>query len=55
MIEWMRFGLIVFLTIADHLAHEIVRSFNTTWDFLRFRGRYIVQEKLRVMLSRGRR
>ena len=54
MIEWARFALIVFLTVADHLVHEIVLSFNTTWDFLRYRGRYIVQEKLRVMLSRLR-
>jgi hypothetical protein len=52
MIEWLRFVLIVCLTALDHLAHEIVLSFNTTWDFLRHRGRWILQEKMRAMFSR---
>lgn len=55
MMEWLRFALIVAVAAMDHIAHEIAVSFNTTWDFLRHRGRYVVQEKLIVMLSRRRR
>ena len=55
MTEWIRFVFIVLIAAADHVAHEIVLSFNTTWDFLRHRGRWIVQEKLRLILSRIRR
>ncbi len=55
MIEWMRFGLIVTIAVIDHLVHELIVSFNTTWDFLRHRGRWIVQEKMRAVLARRRR
>jgi hypothetical protein len=48
-IEALRFGLIVFVTVLDHIAHEIVWSFNTTRDFVRYRVRWIVVEKARSM------
>jgi hypothetical protein len=54
MIEWMRFALIVCIAAADHIAHEILVSVSATWDFVRNRGRWIVQEKLRVLLARLR-
>ena len=54
MIEFLRFGLIVAITALDHIAHEIVVSFNTTADFLKYRLRWIIRDKIRVMWS-GRR
>jgi hypothetical protein len=49
MTDWMRFGLIVCITVLDHLMHEIVLSFNTTLDFVRYRLKWIVRDKLRSM------
>jgi hypothetical protein len=49
MIEWMRFALIVFLIVIDHVLHEVVLSFNTTRDFVRYRLKWIVRDKLRTM------
>lgn len=54
MIEWMRFGFIVFIAVVDHVAHEVVLSFNTTRDFVRYRVKWIVRDKLRVMWTRRR-
>ena len=54
MIEWMRFALIVLITISDHVLHEVVLSFNTTRDFVRYRLKWIVRDKLRVMWERRR-
>jgi hypothetical protein len=54
MIETMRFALIIFVTIVDYIAHETIVSFNTTRDFIRYRVRWIVRDKLRTMWSRQR-
>jgi hypothetical protein len=53
MIEVIRFALIMFITMIDHLLHETVLSFNTTRDFVRYRLKWIIQDKLRV-IWRGR-
>ena len=47
MIEWMRFAAIITIAVADHVKHEIVLSFNTTRDFVRYRLRWIVRDKVR--------
>jgi len=44
--EWLRFGLIVFVTVIDYAVHEAVLSFKTTRDFVRYRVRWIVREKV---------
>ena len=49
MIELIRFALIVCLAALDHIAHEIVLCFNTTSDFVKYRLRWIVWDKIRVM------
>jgi len=49
MIEWMRFALIVFIAVVEHMLHEVVLSFNTTRDFVRYRLRWIVRDKLRTL------
>jgi hypothetical protein len=54
MIEWARFLFIVAVAAADHLWYETVLSFNTTRDFVRYRLRWIVRDKLRAMVG-GRR
>jgi len=52
--DWLRFFLIVLIAAADHVMYEIRLSFNTTKDFVRYRLRWIVVEKLRKMLARPR-
>jgi hypothetical protein len=54
MIERHRFALIICATVADYVAHETVVSFNTTRDFVRYRVRWIVRDKLRTLWSRAR-
>jgi len=54
MIERLRFAVIIFVTVVDYVAHETIVSFNTTRDFVRYRVRWIVRDKLRAMWS-GRR
>jgi len=51
-IEPLRFALIIFVTIVDYVAHETIVSFNTTRDFVRYRVRWIVRDKLRSMWTR---
>lgn len=55
MSEWVRFGIIICVAAAEYAAEETIRSFNTTWDFLRYRVRWIVRDKLRAMWSGARR
>ena len=52
MFEWLRFGLIVFVTMIDYAVHETILSFNTTRDFVRYRVKWIVREKARSMWRR---
>jgi hypothetical protein len=54
-IEWFRFALIVAIAAADHVIYETVLSFNTTRDFVRYRLRWIVRDKLRAVWARARR
>jgi hypothetical protein len=52
MIEWMRFAIIVCIAATAHVLYELVLSFNTTRDFVGYRLRWIVREKLRAVWRR---
>jgi hypothetical protein len=52
MIEWMRFAIIVLIAATAHVLYELVLSFNTTRDFVWYRLRWIVRDKLRATLRR---
>jgi hypothetical protein len=51
--DWLRFILVVNVIVLDDLAREIVLSFNTTRDLIRYRLRWILRDKL-VLMWRGR-
>ena len=44
MIETLRFVSILCVAILEHLRYEIILSFNTTRDFLRYRLRWVVRD-----------
>jgi hypothetical protein len=52
MIDWLRFAAIVLVVAVDDLLRELMMSYTTTRDFFRYRVRYIVQEKWRLMWRR---
>jgi hypothetical protein len=52
MIEWLRFGLIVVVTVIDDIVNETVVSFKAFRDFVRYRVKWIVREKARSMWRR---
>lgn len=49
MIEFLRFAIIIVIAALEHIAHETILSFNTTRDFVRYRVRWIVRDKLRTL------
>ena len=49
MIEWLRFALIIVIAALEHIAQETVLSFNTTRDFVRYRVRWILRDKLKTL------
>ena len=49
MIEWLRFALIIVIAALEHIAYETVLSFNTTRDFVRYRVRWILRDKLKTL------
>ncbi len=53
MTEWIRFAFIVFVIAVDDVLRELMMSFTTTRDFLRYRVRWIVQDKMRSLWRRG--
>jgi hypothetical protein len=53
MTEWIRFAFIVFVIAVDDVLRELMMSFTTTRDFLRYRVRWIVQDKVRSLWRRG--
>jgi hypothetical protein len=56
MTDWIRFtfiALIVFVMAIEDVLREVMMSFTTTRDFVRYRVRYIVQDKLRAVWRRG--
>jgi hypothetical protein len=53
MTEWIRFAFIVFVIAVDDVLRELMMSFTTTRDFVRYRVRWIVQDKLRSLWRRG--
>ena len=52
MIEWLRFGAIVIIIAIDDELRELMMSYTTTRDFIRYRVRYIVYEKWRLIWKR---
>jgi hypothetical protein len=56
MTDWIRFtfiAFIVFVMAVEDVLRELMMSFTTTRDFVRYRVRYIVQDKLRSFWRRG--
>jgi hypothetical protein len=52
MTEWIRFAFIVVVIAVDDVLRELMMSFTTTRDFLRYRIRWIVQDKVRSLWRR---
>jgi hypothetical protein len=55
MTDWIRFTLIAFIVCVlavEDVLRELMMSFRATLDFLRYRVRYIVQDKLRSLWRR---
>jgi len=52
MTRWIRFAFIVFVIALDDVLRELMMSFTTSRDFLRYQVRWIVQEKLRSVWRR---
>jgi hypothetical protein len=46
-------ALIVFVMAAGDILRELIMSFTTTRDFIRYRVRFIVQDKLRSLWRRA--
>ena len=56
MLDWIRFAFIAFLVFVmavGDVLRELMMSFTTTRDFVRYRIRYIVQGKLRSLWRRS--
>ncbi len=56
MLDWIRFAFIAFLVFVmavGDVLRELMMSFTTTRDFVRYRVRYIVQDKLRSLWRRS--
>ena len=53
MTEWIRFAFIVFVIAVDDVLRELMMSVTTTRDLLRYRIRWIVQDKMRALWRRG--
>ena len=49
MIDWLRFAFIVSIIAIDDVLREVAMSFTTTRDFIRYRIRWIVQDKARTL------
>jgi hypothetical protein len=49
MIEWLRFAFIILIAALEYIAYETVLSFNTTRDFVRYRVRWILRDKLKTL------
>ena len=52
MFDWIRFAFIVFVVALDDVLQELMTSFTTTRDVLRYRVKSIVQGKLRPVWRR---
>lgn len=56
MTDWLRFTFIAFIVCVlavEDVLRELVMSFTATRDFVMYRIRYIVQEKVRSLWRRG--
>ena len=49
MIRFARFAFIVLVVAVDDVLHELAMSYTTTRDFVRYRIRFIVQEKVQTL------
>jgi len=49
MIEWLRFAGIIVIAALEHITYETIVSFNTTRDFVRYRVRWILRDKLKTI------
>jgi hypothetical protein len=54
MLEWLRFALVIFVIAVDDVLGELKASLTTIRDFIRYRVRWIVQEKWRSLWHQGR-
>ena len=52
MLTWLRFVFIVCLVAVDDVLRELMMSFTTSRDFVRYRLRWIVQDKIRSFRNR---
>ena len=52
MVAWVRFVFIVLVIALDDVLREVAMSFTTTRDFIRYRVRWILQDKARTMLKK---
>jgi hypothetical protein len=53
MIDGLRLVFIVLIIATDDIVRETVLSFNTTYDFVRYRLRWIVRDKVRTLWRRS--
>ena len=56
MLDWIRFAFIAFLVFVmavGDVLRELMMSLTTTRDFVRYRVRYVVQDKLRSLWRRS--
>ena len=52
MTNWFRFAFIIVVIAVDDVLRELHMSYTTTRDFIRYRIRWIVQDKARSMLKK---
>ena len=51
----MRFAFIVLVIAIDDVLQTLMTSFTTTYDFIRFRVKWIAQDKLGLVGRGGKR
>lgn len=52
MIGWVRFVFLIVVIAVDDVLRELAMSFTTTRDFIRYRVRWILQDKARTLLKK---
>ncbi len=54
MLEWMQFALITVIILVEDVAHEMSVTWEAMSDLFRYRLRWLVTEKLRLLFSKKR-
>jgi hypothetical protein len=54
MLDRLQFAVIVFIIVIDDLAHEVKVTGQAMLDAYRYRIKWVVLEKLKLMFSRKR-